>query len=306
MKAPSPQAKAVAMAAASPALAVLQTHPRPSTVLLLRTPVAPSRGTDPYHDAFGAFCLPSFPMSALDSGAATPVALPPKTLPEALASATHSTPHLPYHDGSSPHRAPRPEELLLQALQQQQQQQRDGEHEHGLAHQYQRNRANSPHRKYTRQRPTYHSGSCDQGARAAAAASAAENVATTTTTFTLTTHHVSTQALTPSQAESTGLSKVGGSSIHREWCVISLPVIGSRAINEETLESHLAEGDWSGIVATSNRAWDVWKKVTTVCHEKGKSEYSSVRLAPLCPRIFFFFSFLYFLFFNPDLFAPPL
>ena len=42
---------------------------------MLRTPVPPSQGTDPYHDAFGPFCLPSFPLSALESGSSTP--LPP-------------------------------------------------------------------------------------------------------------------------------------------------------------------------------------------------------------------------------------
>lgn len=48
---------------------------RPTSVLMLRTPVPPSQGTDPYHDAFGSFCLPSFPLSALESGSSTP--LPP-------------------------------------------------------------------------------------------------------------------------------------------------------------------------------------------------------------------------------------
>lgn len=48
---------------------------RPTSVLMLRTPVPPSQGTDPYHDAFGPFCLPSFPLSALESGSSTP--LPP-------------------------------------------------------------------------------------------------------------------------------------------------------------------------------------------------------------------------------------
>lgn len=48
---------------------------RPTSVLMLRTPVPPSQGTDPYHDTFGPFCLPSFPLSALESGSSTP--LPP-------------------------------------------------------------------------------------------------------------------------------------------------------------------------------------------------------------------------------------
>lgn len=32
-----------------------------------------SKGTDPYHDAFGSFCLPSFASSALESGTSTPL-----------------------------------------------------------------------------------------------------------------------------------------------------------------------------------------------------------------------------------------
>ncbi|EPQ26328.1 uncharacterized protein PFL1_05977 [Pseudozyma flocculosa PF-1] len=43
------------------------------SVLLLRTPVPTSQGTDPYHDAFGSFCLPSFADSALESGTSTPL-----------------------------------------------------------------------------------------------------------------------------------------------------------------------------------------------------------------------------------------
>lgn len=46
---------------------------RPTSVMMLRTPVPPSQGTDPYHDAFGPFCLPSFPYSALESGSSTPL-----------------------------------------------------------------------------------------------------------------------------------------------------------------------------------------------------------------------------------------
>ncbi|WFD26988.1 uroporphyrinogen-III synthase [Malassezia nana] len=49
----------------------------PITVLLLRQPVSMLDGTDAYHDAFGSFCLPSFAVSALDSGSSasgTPVA----------------------------------------------------------------------------------------------------------------------------------------------------------------------------------------------------------------------------------------
>lgn len=44
----------------------------PVSVLLLRQPVPVQQGTDPYHDAFGSFCLPSFELSALDTRSATP------------------------------------------------------------------------------------------------------------------------------------------------------------------------------------------------------------------------------------------
>lgn len=47
--------------------------PRPVCVLMLRTPVPMSEGTDSYHDAFGSFCLPSFASSALESGSSTPL-----------------------------------------------------------------------------------------------------------------------------------------------------------------------------------------------------------------------------------------
>jgi hypothetical protein len=63
----------------TPVLSPMELQPvhyqRPTSVLMLRTPVPPSQGTDPYHDAFGPFCLPSFPLSALESGSSTP--LPP-------------------------------------------------------------------------------------------------------------------------------------------------------------------------------------------------------------------------------------
>ena len=45
---------------------------KPLSVLLLRTPVPPSVGTDAYHDTFGPFCLPSFSSSAVDSATSTP------------------------------------------------------------------------------------------------------------------------------------------------------------------------------------------------------------------------------------------
>ena len=61
---------------------------RPTSVLMLRNPVPPSQGTDPYHDAFGAFCLPSFPLSALESGSSTP--LPPPISMAGLPSSDRS------------------------------------------------------------------------------------------------------------------------------------------------------------------------------------------------------------------------
>ncbi|KAK0533114.1 uroporphyrinogen-III synthase [Tilletia horrida] len=44
------------------------------SVVLFRSPVPTSQGTDPWHDAFGPFCLPSFPLSALESGTSSPLA----------------------------------------------------------------------------------------------------------------------------------------------------------------------------------------------------------------------------------------
>ncbi|SJX64360.1 related to HEM4-Uroporphyrinogen III synthase [Sporisorium reilianum f. sp. reilianum] len=51
----------------------IEEPPPPITILLLRSPVSMSKGTDPYHDAFGSFCLPSFASSALESGTSTPL-----------------------------------------------------------------------------------------------------------------------------------------------------------------------------------------------------------------------------------------
>ncbi|KIS67622.1 uncharacterized protein UMAG_04126 [Mycosarcoma maydis] len=51
----------------------IEEPPPPVTILLLRSPVSMSKGTDPYHDAFGSFCLPSFATSALESGTSTPL-----------------------------------------------------------------------------------------------------------------------------------------------------------------------------------------------------------------------------------------
>ncbi|SPO27976.1 related to HEM4 - Uroporphyrinogen III synthase [Ustilago trichophora] len=51
----------------------IEEPPPPITVLLLRSPVSMNKGTDPYHDAFGSFCLPSFASSALESGTSTPL-----------------------------------------------------------------------------------------------------------------------------------------------------------------------------------------------------------------------------------------
>ncbi|WFD41699.1 uroporphyrinogen-III synthase [Malassezia psittaci] len=46
--------------------------PRLVSILLLREPVSVLQGTDAYHDVFGSFCLPSFSLSALESGSSTP------------------------------------------------------------------------------------------------------------------------------------------------------------------------------------------------------------------------------------------
>ncbi|TKY89043.1 hypothetical protein EX895_001574 [Sporisorium graminicola] len=51
----------------------IEEPPPPITVLLLRSPVSMTKGTDPFHDAFGSFCLPSFASSALESGTSTPL-----------------------------------------------------------------------------------------------------------------------------------------------------------------------------------------------------------------------------------------
>lgn len=51
----------------------IEEPPPPITILLLRSPVSMTKGTDPYHDAFGSFCLPSFASSALESGTSTPL-----------------------------------------------------------------------------------------------------------------------------------------------------------------------------------------------------------------------------------------
>lgn len=49
-----------------------------------------TKGTDPYHDAFGGFCLPSFASSALESGTSTP--LPSlSTGPKASLATTHDS-----------------------------------------------------------------------------------------------------------------------------------------------------------------------------------------------------------------------
>lgn len=47
-------------------------EPHIVSILLLREPVSILQGTDAYHDAFGSFCLPSYSLSALESGASTP------------------------------------------------------------------------------------------------------------------------------------------------------------------------------------------------------------------------------------------
>ncbi|KAL9937371.1 hypothetical protein V8E36_003780 [Tilletia maclaganii] len=82
------------------------------SIVLFRTPIPTSQGTDPWHDAFGPFCLPSFPLSAVESGTSSP--LPPVALtasglplrkprPSAISPmlTTHHL-HLVTHSSSSP------------------------------------------------------------------------------------------------------------------------------------------------------------------------------------------------------------
>ncbi|CAO1616301.1 unnamed protein product [Parajaminaea phylloscopi] len=252
------------------------THIRPSTVLLLRTPVGPNRGTDPYHDAFGAFCLPSFPVSALDSGAATPIALPHKNLPNISAHAAAHHHHHHHHHKEGASAPPRPEELLLHALQQQQQ--KSQQREDAASEEHSRDRRHSPHRNYTRQKPTY---SAPDGAPASASDADVATRGGTSSSPILTTHHIATQNLTSGQASSLGLDGPTEScSIQREWCVTSVPVIGSQATHEDELEQLLVEGQWSAVVATSNRAWDVWKKAAQSCDSKGKKPATNFAATP--------------------------
>ncbi|WFD22941.1 uroporphyrinogen-III synthase [Malassezia equina] len=71
----------------------------PITVLLLRQPVSMLEGTDAYHDAFGSFCLPSFAVSALDSGSSasgTPIANDLEPL-RAAHSPSHPPPSTPHN-----------------------------------------------------------------------------------------------------------------------------------------------------------------------------------------------------------------
>ncbi|CAD6956417.1 unnamed protein product [Tilletia controversa] len=70
------------------------------SVVLFRSPVPSSQGTDPWHDAFGPFCLPSFPVSALESGTSTPlapVALTSSGLPSRKPRPPPSNPMLTTH-----------------------------------------------------------------------------------------------------------------------------------------------------------------------------------------------------------------
>ncbi|KAE8221250.1 hypothetical protein CF319_g5354 [Tilletia indica] len=70
------------------------------SVVLFRSPVPSSQGTDPWHDAFGPFCLPSFPVSALESGTSTPlapVALTSSGLPSRKPRPPSSNPMLTTH-----------------------------------------------------------------------------------------------------------------------------------------------------------------------------------------------------------------
>ena len=227
----------------------------PSTVLLLRTPVPPDQGTDPYHDAFGSFCLPSFPLSALDSGAATPIAPRPRgnSAHRSDANTLGMTPAATDSIEPSNGKA-RPEELLLQALQKQQQPQPPPPNLRASG------RASSPQRNYTRQQPSY--GSDASSVTVPSASSQGSSLV-------LTTHHIGWQELSFVQASKMGLSE---GSVDREWCVTSLPVLGSESVNGEQVEEWLEEGDWGAVVATSNRAWDVWRERAIRCGRKGKGE----------------------------------
>lgn len=268
---------------------------RPTTVLLLRTPVPPKEGTDPYHDVFGTFCLPSFPMSALDSGAATPIAPFPhlamiggasdfagvgrplsrsgsgssadrvrvaatlagmtlSSLEDGVeqasggsAGAVSTSRHSAHH-----HAGPRPEELLLERLQQQHRQQAEAQaHEASAANR----RAASPQRNYSRRQPSYSTSLANE------TTSSALGQKPTAASLVLTTHHASVDA--------TGAD--------REWCVSSLPVLGSQNVNSEQFEQWIAEQEWGGVVATSNRAWDAWRDAVKTCRQNLASSPSHPR-----------------------------
>lgn len=243
--------------------------PTISTALLLRTPISPAEGTDAYHDAFGTFCLPSFPMSALDSGATTPVAAgfgfgmtvggrvggsegeAQKERMRMSGTGVGSS----RGDGAAP---PRPEEQLLQALQRQQLSINTSGND---------KRAGSPHRNYTRAGPGYDNSQPSSPSSPSAAKkegqSSSSQEAPRKTSFVLTTHHATSSSAAAYSAQE-----------QREWCVTSMQVLSSQSANHDNFDRMLSEGRWAGVVATSTRAWDNWKAAVKRCKAKGKGESS--------------------------------
>ncbi|CAO1638187.1 unnamed protein product [Sympodiomycopsis kandeliae] len=261
----------------------------PSTILLLRTPIPPKEGTDPYHDVFGSFCLPSFPTSALDSGAATPIApfanltmtgrseehplhpgaasrplsrsasgssadrvriaatlagMTPTNAGQSEASTDGNTGQDPSTSSSaapsssSSGPGPRPEEVLLERLQQQQQAQLQ---EANLQ------RRDTSRRDHSQTKPSY-----SATTTTSTGGGSSSNPESSSTSLVLTTHH----------------SSVDSQGQGREWCVTSMPVLGSQSVNRDTFQTMLAEEEWGGVVATSNRAWDAWKDAVKQCSKR--------------------------------------
>lgn len=234
---------------------------RPTTVLLLRTPVPPKEGTDPYHDVWGSFCLPSFPMSALDSGAATPIAAPFPHLSMTSVPGTSQTPSALSRSasGSSADRA-----KVVPALAGMTVTGTGNDGEAGTSGATNSGAASKAESSSTLPRPEEVLLERLQQQSIKQAESA--NVRTTSpriksaelglgrasskpnvppAPFVLTTHHTSSDPATGTE---------------REWCVTSLPVIGGKTVNTDQLQTLLAEEEWGGVVATSNRAWDAWKE----------------------------------------------
>lgn len=131
---------------------------------------------------------------------------------------------------------PRPEELLLERLQQQQLQQQAQAHEAG---------ATQPKRRQA---------SYSNDPASSSSIISDSDIKDTPTSLVLTTHHAS----------------VDSKGNDREWCVSSLPVLGSKSVNAEELQRLLAEEEWGGIVATSNRAWDAWRGAVQRCERRFK------------------------------------